>query len=199
LVDGDGFFWRSYVETIGYGGADEVETELRAQIQRVLDCGLRPTHVDSHMGTLFMRPGFFNAYRKVAHEFRLPYVLPQPTSDLLKIFEPRRRLSTSGLFRELEIAGDIMVDDLIMGVDAAAERRSQAYVETIRKLKPGVTELIVHCGEEGEELQEIMGSWAYRVADKRTFLDPVVQKAIDEAGVKLIGWAPIRKLQYGDR
>jgi len=198
LVDRSGFLLRSYIETLGYGGAEEVETEIRAQIQRALDFGIRPTHVDSHMGTLFMRPSYFDAYRKVAREFKLPYLLPRPTYELLKMLDPRRRVSTPALFKEIEASGDIAIDHLILGIDAASERRTQAYVDVIRKLQPGVTQLIIHCGEDGEELRAIMGSWAYRVADKRTFTDPIVKQALDEAGVTLIGWGPIRKLQYGD-
>jgi hypothetical protein len=198
LVDRDGFFLRSYIETLGYASAEEVETEIRAQIQRALDAGVRPTHIDSHMGILFMRPSYFDAYRKVAHEFRLPYLLPQPTYDLLRMFDPRRRVSTYGLFREIEASGDVMIDHLIMGIDAAVERRTDAYLEVIEKLKPGVTELIIHCGEDSDELRGIMGSWPYRVADKRAFLNPAVKKALDDAGVRLIGWGAIKALQYGE-
>src|SRR5918992_5811964 len=44
----------------------EVEREIRAQIERALALGIRPTHVDSHMGALFTTPELFATYVKVA-------------------------------------------------------------------------------------------------------------------------------------
>ena len=36
---------------------DEVEKELRAQVDRAYALGIKPTHLDSHMGALFNTPG----------------------------------------------------------------------------------------------------------------------------------------------
>ena len=36
--------------------ADEVEREIRAQIEHAISMGIHPTHLDSHMGMLFARP-----------------------------------------------------------------------------------------------------------------------------------------------
>jgi hypothetical protein len=199
LVDGEGYFHRNYVETLAYAGADKVEMEIRAQIQRALTFGIRPTHVDSHMGTLFMRPSYFEAYRKVAREFRLPYLLPPPTSNPVKMFDPRRRVSRNGTLKEVEASGDIMVDQLVMGIEVSPEKRTATYVDIIKKMRPGVTEILIHCGKDTEELRAITSGWAHRVADARAFTDPVVQRALDEAGVTLIGWSAIRKLQYGEK
>src|SRR4051812_21156271 len=41
---------------------DEVERELRAQIDRAYAIGLRPTHVDSHMSALYGTPELFRTY-----------------------------------------------------------------------------------------------------------------------------------------
>jgi len=199
LADRHGFLWHSYLEGLGRGTAQEVETEIRAQIRRAVDFGIRPTHIDSHMGTLFMESGYFAAYRKVAHEFQLPYLLPRPTANLLEKLDPRQRVVSNGLFKEIEASDDIVIDHLITGIDASPEKRLQAYVDLMKQVKPGVTELIIHCGEDCDELRAITNSWAQRVADKRAFTDPFVKKAIDEAGVKLIGWDAIRKLQYGHK
>src|SRR5690242_20126964 len=52
---------------------DEVERELRAQIDRAMALGIHPTHLDSHMGTLFT-PQLVATYVKVAHDYHLPFL-----------------------------------------------------------------------------------------------------------------------------
>ena len=39
-----------------HAALDQVERELRAQVERALAYGIRPTHLDSHMGALFTTP-----------------------------------------------------------------------------------------------------------------------------------------------
>ena len=53
---------------------DEVERELRAQVERALAIGIKPTHLDSHMGALFSNPQLFGVYAKVARSYRLPFL-----------------------------------------------------------------------------------------------------------------------------
>jgi len=51
----------------------EVDRELRAQIDRALAVGIRPTHLDSHMGSLFTTPELIATYVKVAHDYHLRF------------------------------------------------------------------------------------------------------------------------------
>jgi predicted glycoside hydrolase/deacetylase ChbG (UPF0249 family) len=198
LLDKEGFLPRSVRGALGRATAEEVETEIRAQVQRAIDFGIQPTHIDSHMGTLFARPDFFEAYRKVAHEFKVPFLLPRPTPEMLAVYDPEGRMYSPEKLTAIETSGDIMIDHLVTDIPASAEERTEGYVELAKRLKPGVTELIIHCGGDTDELRAITGSWATRVADARAFRDPAVKKALDEAGVKLIGWAAIKNLQYGE-
>ncbi|HEV7389082.1 MAG TPA: polysaccharide deacetylase family protein, partial [Gemmatimonadaceae bacterium] len=52
----------------------EVELEIRAQIERARALGIRPTHLDSHMGALFDTPALLTAYIKAGHEYHLPFL-----------------------------------------------------------------------------------------------------------------------------
>src|SRR6059058_5333645 len=44
----------------------EVEMEVRAQLERARALGIRPTHLDSHMGSLFGTPALLATYVKMA-------------------------------------------------------------------------------------------------------------------------------------
>ena len=51
---------------------EEVEIELRAQIERAKSMGLEPSHLDAHMHVLYATPELFGVFLKVAHAYQLP-------------------------------------------------------------------------------------------------------------------------------
>ena len=59
LLDPEGYLWRDVRSVATHATPAEVETELRAQIERAKQFGIRFTHVDTHMGTLYARPESF--------------------------------------------------------------------------------------------------------------------------------------------
>jgi predicted glycoside hydrolase/deacetylase ChbG (UPF0249 family) len=76
LVDEQGAMWRSVAEVVKNASADEVEAEIRAQIERAQAMGFQPTHLDSHMGTLFADEEFLKRYIKVGAEYQIPVMFP---------------------------------------------------------------------------------------------------------------------------
>jgi len=72
LVDSNGYFFSSS-EDLQRNHADpnEVEKELRAQIQRALHSGLKIDYVDYHMGTATRYPQFRDVTERLAKEFGL--------------------------------------------------------------------------------------------------------------------------------
>jgi predicted glycoside hydrolase/deacetylase ChbG (UPF0249 family) len=72
LVDADGYFFQSS-EALHRNHPDlqEVEKELRAQIERALRSGLRIDYVDYHMGTAVRYPEFREITERLAKEFGL--------------------------------------------------------------------------------------------------------------------------------
>jgi chitin disaccharide deacetylase len=72
LVDADGYFFPSS-EALHRNHPDlqEVEKELRAQIQRALRSGLKIDYVDYHMGTAVRYPEFRDLTERLAREFGL--------------------------------------------------------------------------------------------------------------------------------
>jgi predicted glycoside hydrolase/deacetylase ChbG (UPF0249 family) len=72
LVDADGYFFQS-AEALhqNHPNLREVESELRAQIQRALSSGLKVDYVDYHMGTAVRYPEFRAITERLAKEFGL--------------------------------------------------------------------------------------------------------------------------------
>ncbi|GAC1657727.1 MAG: hypothetical protein NVS4B3_24600 [Gemmatimonadaceae bacterium] len=72
LVDADGFFFPSAADLFrNHPNLQEVERELRAQIERALRSGLRIDYVDYHMGTAVRDTAFRELTERLAREFDL--------------------------------------------------------------------------------------------------------------------------------
>jgi predicted glycoside hydrolase/deacetylase ChbG (UPF0249 family) len=187
LLDPSGYLWPEVEPAVRALKADEVEREIRAQIEHAIAMGIHPTHVDSHMGTLFARPDLFAVYVKVAHEYKLP-VLAALTPDAPK--ELRSLLSDK----------DIVLDSVVIaGPQVSAAKWRTFYLDAIKNLKPGITEIIVHLAHDDAELQAVTvdhsdyGS-AWRQRDYDAVTSPEFKKAIDENHVILIRWKDLKKL-----
>jgi predicted glycoside hydrolase/deacetylase ChbG (UPF0249 family) len=73
LLGADGNLWPDVPFVAKHASSAEVEKEIRAQVERAMKVGIRPTHLDSHMGTLF-GAAYFPVYVKVAREYGLPFL-----------------------------------------------------------------------------------------------------------------------------
>src|ERR1700685_1626030 len=52
LVDPQGYLWRDNKSVLAHARLDEVQIELKAQIERARQFGVPLSHLDTHMGTL---------------------------------------------------------------------------------------------------------------------------------------------------
>jgi len=186
LYDPSGYLWPETQPAAEHVKADEVEREIRAQVDRAIAMGIHPTHLDTHMGTLLSRPDLAAAYIKVAHDYKLPFLA-------LRAGAPPQVLS-------LLSDKDVVLDNILIanpGVDHA--KWKEFYVDGIKNLKPGLTELIVHLGHDDAELQAVTvdhpdyGS-AWRQRDYDAITSPEFKKALEDNHVILIRWKDLAKL-----
>jgi chitin disaccharide deacetylase len=84
LVDTAGAMWAGVEEVVQHASADEVEWEIKAQLERALAMGFKPTHLDSHMGTLFATPAFIERYVKLGMTYKIPVMFPAGHNTLIK-------------------------------------------------------------------------------------------------------------------
>ena len=83
LVDSEGALWPSVEAVAKHATAAEVEKEIHAQLDRAHQMGFQPTHLDSHMGTVFATPEFVASYIKVGVENHIPIMYPGGHDTLL--------------------------------------------------------------------------------------------------------------------
>lgn len=195
LLDKDGYLPHTVEEVVAHGKPEEVAKEIRAQIERARAFGIKPTHVDSHMGTLFTGP-FLPAYTSVAKETGLLPMLLKATPE--RIAQGKSLgFDAAKLEETLSKEGYLFLDTLYEnseGDDLEARRRH--YYNLFRNLKPGVTEVIVHLSMNDEEIQHISNAWLRRWNEYQIFTDPKTRELLDSLGIKLIGYKQLATLAY---
>jgi predicted glycoside hydrolase/deacetylase ChbG (UPF0249 family) len=95
LLDPLGFLHRDVPSVARAAAADEVATEIRAQLARARKLGLRPTHLDTHMGTLYARPDYTRAYLKLAADEGIPAMVIDMTPRTSAKFRDQGTRSTT--------------------------------------------------------------------------------------------------------
>ncbi len=187
LYDLSGYLWPETAPAATNEKSQEAEREIRAQIERAIALGIRPTHLDSHMGVLFSTPELFAVYVKVAHEYKLPFLavrIPNAPAQFFSLFSDK----------------DVLMDSLVIANPTVhANEWRDFYVNAVKSLKPGLTEMIVHLGHDDAELQAVTldhpdyGS-AWRQRDYEVMTGPEFKKVLQENNVILVKWKDLKKL-----
>lgn len=197
LVDESGFLHRSKQDVVSKARPAEVEIELRAQIDRALKAGIPLSHLDTHMGTVISTADFLDIYVRLGIEYNLPVMLIRNPDPLVGREYPDLMRQSKAFVREMESRQLPVIDHLYQFYEGRDhEARKERYLSTFRNLKPGVTQMIIHCGTDDAELKAITGSHFLRGDDTRIFTDPDVAKQINEMGIEVISWKQLREMQF---
>ncbi len=192
LLDSLGFMYATAEDAAQHMDPREAEAEIRAQVERAIQFGMQPTHLDSHMGTLFQTPDLFLAYLRVGRDYGIPVFVPggairEQAPQLMALLDPE----------------DIVIDHLAMATpDVPASKWDAFYREIVENLRPGVTEIIVHVGYDDAELRAVTRDHpdfgaAWRQRDFNTFTNPEFKRLLDQNDVQLITWREIGALLRG--
>ncbi|MGD9854778.1 MAG: polysaccharide deacetylase family protein [Planctomycetaceae bacterium] len=195
LVDKEGYLWDNIMQVAANAKADEVEIELRAQVDRAIQFGVPLTHLDTHMGAVVSRPDLLEVYVSLGIEYDLPVMFVRNFSEEAAKQYPALLEKSDDMVRVLDHHGFPVLNGLAQfyGGKTHDERKGN-YLRTIRDLKPGVTQLIIHCGYDDDELRHITSSSERRDGDRRIFTDPEVIAEIQKSGVEVISWKQFRAM-----
>jgi predicted glycoside hydrolase/deacetylase ChbG (UPF0249 family) len=193
LVDSEGYLWRDVRSVATHASAEEVETELRAQIERARQFGIRFTHVDTHMGTLYARQDYFEVYTKLAREAKVVCMMPRPTEEMAAELA-QYPIKADAIERKGK-EGFVLLDRLITGVPGSTPaERAASYRKFLRELKPGVTKLIVHLAKDDPEIRAVTNSWQQRWGDFQFWTSAEAKALRAEMNVKPVTYRELGKL-----
>ena len=192
LVDEAGCLWPSVEQVARSASADEIERELRAQVERAERLKVPITHLDSHMGTLFARPDYFERYAKLGIEKRIPILIVSPKAAHLSKEERQLAGLLEHWAEPVWNAGLPVLDDLYTEFTSYRGDKTERLIALLDELKPGVTEIIFHASNPTDEFPLITGSSAARGADLKALTDPRVKRALEEKGIILTTWKELK-------
>lgn len=235
LVDKQGALWPSVEAVYFHASADEVDKEIRAQLERALSMGFKPTHLDSHMGTLFARDDYMEKYLKLGVEKQIPVMFPGG-EDLFYRAEAKAgtiaELKKQGKYKEgMDIPapanlakaketgamlwknGLPVLDDLhnssydwnMPGVDQKSDAEirkwyTDHYIESIGRLSPGLTMVIMHCTLPSANFKYICKEGNKRKGDLLAMTDPRLRAFLKKNGFILTTWREVmeRRIKAGN-
>jgi predicted glycoside hydrolase/deacetylase ChbG (UPF0249 family) len=191
LVDENGYFHHDWDHSPQHSpqiNPKEVEIELRAQIERALAMGVRPTHLDSHQYRLIMSgKELFDVMLRVAHDYKLP------------VFVTRDWFTEHPYLQTSLRPDDLVLDHTVtIGPEVPPEKWVEFYARALKNLKPGVTEFVIHPGFDDEELRAATrerSTWgsAWRQRDYDFFTSDQFRAILAQEHIKLITWREIAR------
>ena len=187
LVNEQGYFYSNVPKVIENASVAEVKTELRAQIDRAISMGLQPSHLDSHMGSLF-NDKFFQVYLELGREYGIPVMVSKNVLDMFPGEKP-------------VIPADVLlINKVHMAFPEDFETGMEAfYTNTLRSLEAGVNVLLIHPAYNTEEMQAVTinhpsygAEW--RQQDFDFFTSETCKRILNEEKIRLITWKQLGKL-----
>lgn len=188
LLDKNGYFYLTESEAASKADPKEVEMEIRAQIERAKAFGIQPTHLDSHMGTLYQNKALFEVFLRVAREYKLPV-------RIAKTWFARADFLPQTLNPD-----DVFIDRILdINPTVAPNDWAKFYSDAIRKLEPGVTEIVIHLAYDDAEMRGAShdhSDWgaAWRQRDLDYFTSDAFRQLLKDQQIKLITWRDLAKL-----
>lgn len=194
LVDGDGFLWHSVPQVVQHATPAEVETEIRAQIDRAMALGAKPGHMDTHMGTLYGSVDFAKAYLKVAMEYNIPAMVIEFTPTVVERFRQQGYPITDDLVSFVSEYTLPKLDDFRAAPDGDSYAdKKEKFFQLVRSLQPGISEIIFHPSVETDNLKSITNSWQQRVWEAKMFSDPQVVQFFKDENILFTNWKDMMK------
>jgi chitin disaccharide deacetylase len=209
LVDSAGYLWPTVAAAVSHASADEVEMEMTAQLDKARSMGFEPTHLDTHMGTVYGSPEFLIRYMKIGMKNHIPVMLPGGSD---KLIQAQSHFSDATIFqlrilgKKLWDAGLPVLDDLhnysydwVIPADIASDDqkldqfKTAKYIEALKTLQPGLTMMIMHCTDTGPDFKYISDSGPTRKGDLLAMMNPAFKKALEEQGIILTTWREVKQ------
>jgi chitin disaccharide deacetylase len=226
LVDKQGSFYPAVAAVYFSATPDEVDKEIRAQFDRALAMGFKPTHFDSHMGTLFAKDAFLEKYIKLGIEKQIPVMFPggndffyraeAKAATIAELKKQRKYKEGMTIPDPIELAkakpvgamiwknGLPVLDDLhnssydwqMPDIEHKSDAEIQKwytdhYIESIGRLSPGLTMVIMHCTNPSSTFKYICDESQKRHGDLMAMLDQRLKDFLTKNGYILTTWREV--------
>jgi chitin disaccharide deacetylase len=200
LVDRDGLLPVTYAEFArGYLSRKftlrEARCEMEAQVTRVLDAGIRPTHLDSHQH-VHLLPGFFDLTLDLAEANQIGVVRAAYDRSVFSgVLGSWRGVQLGALILLSALARDkirrrgLRCAGFFHGLAGSGHLDTQALCGILSRLGPGVHEIMCHPGFETLALRHRY-AWDYKWETEAEALgSAAVKELVERRGISLRNFA----------
>ena len=206
FADGpEGLLWK---HVRGVLVLDEVEEEWDAQIQKVRDAGIRPTHLDGHKH-VHMLPGLFEVALRLAKKHGVDAIRVSLEESSLRTALASGSQHRGGVVlkqgvqaRGLKLLArnarkqaarmGIATADFFCGIAQTGELTLEGVEQLLKHLPEGTTELICHPGYADEALQKTATRLqASRQKELEILTDTKVRNLVASQGIRLIDYGSV--------
>ena len=188
LVNASGFLFSDTDSLYKKAKPEEIEKEIRAQIERAKQFGIDPTHFDSHMGSLFIAPQYLQLLIKLGREYKVPVLLNTEAFKLLYHIDLGKYISDK----------EAVTDKVFMaGPGDFKSGMRNYYTGVFKSLQPGLSVILLHAAYDNAEMQAVTidhpdyGA-AWRQADFDFFTSAECSALLEQQKIKVITWKEIR-------
>ena len=189
LVDSAGYFYADCAAMAAHARPEEVQLELRAQIERALALGITPTHLDTHMGCLvYTTPVIFQTYLNLSREYGIPALL-----GARELADPQ-----FAQLANMVKADDLVIDRIYTATPSDYEGGMETYYRSVLSgLAPGtLSTLLIHCAHDDTESRAAFrghDEWGarWRKADVDFFTAPATRQLLAAENIVLVTWREI--------
>jgi chitin disaccharide deacetylase len=163
----------------------EVSGEWEAQIRRVTQAGIIPTHIDSHHH-LHLLPGLFPLAAQIARKYKVPW-LRRPAEAIWQGRHSRSALVKRVIFRILTLRPwPLSTSDAFLGLTLQGQRDYATRItRALRKLPQGTTEFMVHPGKPDPLLEKEDPLVWEREIELQGLCDPELKRLLGELEIEL--------------
>jgi len=187
LVDSNGYFYKTREELKNNARTEHIRKELQAQIEKALNFGLKPTHIDSHMYSIGAHQEFMKIYRELGKKYGLSTLINKQMMEMV------------GLNPELNIEKtDFVIDKTYVGEFKyfGKDLLDNYYSTILENLEYGMNLILIHPAFDDDEMKGItlnhpnFGS-KWRQIDYDYFTSEKARLIIKENNIELVTWRNI--------
>lgn len=208
LVDEDGFMWHESDQFAKHAKLREAENEIRAQIDAALEMGMKPSHIDNHMGSLYghqtgrltlpkmtlrVMGDYGYAYRFYTKTDKricprgVPYPVYAATTRLISAWAKKYNVITPDYLLFPDWTKDL--------VNGSYENYRDTILKIWTNIPDGVTETYIHPAIASDELKSITNMWWCRDAEYRLMSEDSTHEYLASHGVKMISYRDLIKMK----
>lgn len=190
LVDANGYFFKTREELKAKAKPEHVAKELNAQIEKAIQFGLKPTHLDVHMYSVGAHQDFFEIYQNLGVTYKLPLMINEQLITMTGL-NPKTVIKEDDILTAKVLIGNF---DLF-----ASGKLYDYYSKTTEHLVPGLNVLLIHPAYNDNEMQGITVNHPnfgaeWRQVDLDFFSDPKNSKLFQEEDIAIVTWNLLKPL-----